>query len=210
MIYALHMFSEKGNSMSTIHESANNRPEELQRILDKELLQLEKITIEDFEVDPIEKPVTQEDLKQFQQFTSTSFRSLEELLESNQAILPVDEAITRLQDEAFEDRVQMAKRAVQIFTLFEDVRQSVDPEAVDLLAQLDAAMDQAQLLLEEIGIQELPVYDEYFDESYMEVVGTIPAEEAQGIERFKVASVFRRAFSIEDQVIQDALVKTVS
>ncbi|ARK22311.1 MULTISPECIES: nucleotide exchange factor GrpE [Sporosarcina] len=196
--------------MSTIHESADNRPEELQRILDKELLQLEKITIEDFEVDPIEKPVTQEDLKQFQQFTSTSFRSLEELLESNQAVLPVDEAITRLQDEAFEDRVHMAKRAVEIFTLFEDVRQTVDPESIDLIAQLDTVIDQAHHLLEDMGIQELPVYDEYFDESFMEAVGTIPAEEAPGIERFKVAAVFRRAFSIEGQVIQDAFVKTVT
>ena len=196
--------------MSTTHESADNRPEELQRLLDKELLQLEKITIEDFEVDPIEKPVTQEDLKQFQQFTSTSFRSLEELLESNQAVLPVDEAITRLQDEAFEDRVQMAKRAVEIFTLFEDVRQTVDPESIDLIGQLDTVIDQAHRLLVEMGIQELAVHDEYFDESYMEAIGTIPAEEAQGIERFKVAAVFRRAFSIEGQVIQDALVKTVS
>jgi len=196
--------------MSTIHESADNRPEELQRILDKELLQLEKITIEDFEVDPIEKPVTQEDLKQFQQFTSTSFRSLEELLESNQTVLPVDEAITRLQDEAFEDRVHMAKRAVEIFTLFEDVRQTVDPESIDLIAQLDTVIDQAHRLLEEIGIQELPVYGEYFDESFMEAVGTIPAEEAPEIERFKVAAVFRRAFSIEGQVIQDAFVKTVT
>lgn len=196
--------------MSTIHESADNRPEELQRLLDKELLQLEKITIEDFEVDPIEKPVTQEDLKQFQQFTSTSFRSLEELLESNQAVLPIDEAITRVQDEAFEDRVQMAKRAVEIFTLFEDVRQTVDSESLDLIAQLDTVMDQAHRLLEEMGIQELAVHDEYFDESYMEAIGTVPAEEAQGIERFKVAAVFRRAFSIDGQVIQDALVKTVS
>lgn len=196
--------------MSTTHESTNERPEELQRLLDKELLQLEKITIEDFEVDPIEKPVTQEDLKQFQQFTSTSFRSLEELLASNQAVLPVDEAITRLQDEAFGDRVHMAKRAVEIFTIFEDVRQSVDPESVDVIAQLDTVIDQAHRLLEEMGIQELPVHGEYFDESYMEAIGTVPAEEVQGVERFQVAEVFRRAFSIEGQVVQDALVKTVS
>lgn len=196
--------------MSTTHESANNRLEELERLLDKELLQLEKITIEDFELDPIEKPVTQQDLQQLQQFTSTSFRSLEELLESNQSVLPVDEAITRLQDDALQDRVYMAKRAVEIFTLFEDVRQSVDPESVELIEKLDTAVDEAHVLLGEMGIQELAVHGEYFDESFMESVGTLTEDEAPGIERFQVAAVFRRAFTLDDQVIQYAFVKTVS
>ncbi|ARD48885.1 nucleotide exchange factor GrpE [Sporosarcina sp. P37] len=196
--------------MSTMHESANNRPEELQRLLDKELMQLEKITIEDFEVDPIEKPVTKEDLKQFQQFTSTSFRSLEDLLESNQAILPVDEAVTRLQEEALQDRVKMAKRAVEIFTLFEEGRDKLGFDSEELIEQFDVMLDEAHRLLGEMGIQERAVLGEYFDESFMEAIGTIPAEEAdEGVDRFQVGAVFRRAFILEDQVVQYALVKTV-
>lgn len=196
--------------MSTTPESATNRPKELERLLDKELLQLEQIAIEDFELDPIEKPVTQQDLQQLQQFTSTSFRSLEELLESNQSVLPVDEAITRLQEDALQDRVYMAKRAVEIFTLFEDVRQSIDPEAVELIEQINAAIEEAHVLLEEMGIKELAVHGEYFDESFMESIGTVTEDEAPGVERFQVAAVFRRAFTLDDQVIQYAFVKTVS
>lgn len=165
------------------------------------------------------KPFDREEQKQSPQepVDYTSIKTLTELLESSEIADSIKEEINELNSEGLQEKMQVAKKAVEMFNLVDQLRQAQEEkkEEVDAetLSQVQAIVSHSLALLREIGVHEVDVYGRYVDEEYMELLGTIPADDApEDLQKYQVAVVCRRAFVFEGtaEIIQDALVKTVS
>ncbi|PIC63483.1 hypothetical protein CSV79_11430 [Sporosarcina sp. P13] len=175
-------------------------------------MKLETISLEEFTSDVVETSEVQE-LTQTELVAHTRIETLEELLESDLIATSVKEEITRLKMDGAVGQVDMAKRAVEMFNLVDQLRMTLEESDAETLRQVQSVVSHALALLREMGIHEVDVYGQYVDEEFMELLGTIPIEEAaEGLQTYQVGFVYRRAFSFEGtgKVIQDALVKTVS
>ncbi|WP_143560567.1 hypothetical protein [Sporosarcina sp. P13] len=198
--------------MSNVESPNSNKPRGLHRLLDRELMKLETISLEEFTSDVVETSEVQE-LTQTELVAHTRIETLEELLESDLIATSVKEEITRLKMDGAVGQVDMAKRAVEMFNLVDQLRMTLEESDAETLRQVQSVVSHALALLREMGIHEVDVYGQYVDEEFMELLGTIPIEEAaEGLQTYQVGFVYRRAFSFEGtgKVIQDALVKTVS
>ncbi|AXH98235.1 hypothetical protein DV702_00080 [Sporosarcina sp. PTS2304] len=198
--------------MNTIDEVNSNRSKGLHNLLDKELLKLETISMDDIANVSVKESEPSE-LQQANREAYISFETLGELLESEAIASSIKEEITGLKFDGAVGQVDMAKRAVEMFNLIDQLRLTLEESNSDDLVAVKSVVTQALALLREMGIHEVDVYGQYVDEEFMELLGTVPAEKAaEDLQMYQVAVVYRRAFSFEGtgKIIQDALVKTVS
>ncbi|MDV6378189.1 hypothetical protein ORD22_08000 [Sporosarcina sp. GW1-11] len=189
-----------------------DRPKGLQGLLDKELMKLEKISLDDSASDAVE-PSEAVELQQKELVAYSNFETLGELLDSDLLAASIKEEIAGLTFDGAVGQVDLARRAVEMFNLVDHLRMTLEESDSENYLQVKSVVSHSLALLREMGIHEVDVYGQYVDEEYMELLGTIPAEEApEGLETYQVAVVYRRAFTFEGtgKIIQEALVKTVS
>ncbi|WP_058308433.1 nucleotide exchange factor GrpE [Gracilibacillus massiliensis] len=193
--------------------------ETYQKHLEDELLNLSPILIEE----ELEDPKTDTDLiskfdtirDEVKKGNHVNFKLLQEIQ------LHIDEKLGQQeleQESSMEEVHQQVNQYVdlllEVFDLLDLIKINAEQKQdSSWLEEVSKVVDKAIHLLEEYGIEEVPVIGEPFDGSIMEGIGTVSLEEveASNLQKYEVYSVFQRGFRYQhnQSLIRRAKVITI-
>lgn len=164
----------------------------------------------------IEQLITKlkDDVKKGNRVTFKLLQELQHSLEQTQldADSELEEVVEDVKENAKKQMRELVQLLLEVFDLLDLVRSNALQKEDDVwINEINHVVDKALMLLTDYGIEEIPVLGQPFDGKTMEGIGTVSQDDAEGLDKYDVYSVFQRGFRFthNGKLIRRAKVITV-